>query len=70
MFECSFFSNFDRYDSELHLVHYNKKYGSYEDAKHKPQGILILARIYKVGLFCRKILLISFFYRKAGFQIY
>jgi len=33
---------------EMHLVHYNQKYGSFEDAVDKPDGLLVLGVLYKV----------------------
>ncbi|XP_043852738.1 carbonic anhydrase 6 isoform X2 [Dromiciops gliroides] len=37
-----------RFDSELHIVHYNSdKYNSYEEAKDKPDGLAVIAVLLK-----------------------
>ncbi|XP_052031719.1 carbonic anhydrase 6 [Apodemus sylvaticus] len=33
---------------EIHIVHYNKKYGSYEEAKDKEDGLAVVAILVKV----------------------
>jgi len=37
------------FDGELHLVHYNKAYGSFPDAVDKPDGLAVLGIFLKVG---------------------
>uniref|UniRef100_A0A6J0SSZ8 Carbonic anhydrase n=1 Tax=Pogona vitticeps TaxID=103695 RepID=A0A6J0SSZ8_9SAUR len=41
-----------RYIAELHIVHYNSgAYGSFEEAKTKPNGLAVLAFLYEEGHF-------------------
>ncbi|NXO81913.1 CAH6 anhydrase, partial [Sitta europaea] len=40
-----------RYVAELHIVHYNSNYSSFEEAKDKPQGLAVLAFLYTDGHF-------------------
>ncbi|KAM7030831.1 carbonic anhydrase 6 [Acridotheres tristis] len=40
-----------RYFAELHIVHYNSNYSSFEEAKDKPQGLAVLAFLYTDGHF-------------------
>jgi len=37
------------FDGELHLVHYNTKYGSFSEAVDKPDGLAVLGIFLKVG---------------------
>ncbi|XP_008524612.2 carbonic anhydrase 6 [Equus przewalskii] len=38
-----------RYVTEIHLVHYNSKYGSYDIAKDEPDGLAVLAVLVEVS---------------------
>ena len=44
-----FFLNFD---FQLHMVHFNSKYGSLPEAADKPDGLSVLGFFIEVGLFC------------------
>ena len=37
------------FSAELHLVHYNVKYGSFGEAADKPDGLAVLGMLIKVG---------------------
>ncbi|MXQ81843.1 hypothetical protein E5288_WYG004854 [Bos mutus] len=37
-----------RYIIEIHVVHYNSKYGSYEEAQNEPDGLAVLAALVEV----------------------
>jgi len=37
------------YPMEVHLVHYNNKYGSYDDATHASDGVAVLSTLYKLS---------------------
>lgn len=37
------------FDAELHMVHYNSKYGSFEAAQQNPDGLAVLALLYFTG---------------------
>jgi carbonic anhydrase 2 len=37
------------YDGELHLVHYNTAYGSFQEAADKPDGLAVLGILLQVG---------------------
>ncbi|XP_029447461.1 carbonic anhydrase 3-like [Rhinatrema bivittatum] len=39
----------EKYAAELHLVHWNKLYGSYNEAVKHPDGVAILAIFVKIG---------------------
>ena len=41
--------NGEQYDAELHLVHYNTKYGSMAQALGWPDGLAIVAVLLKIG---------------------
>ena len=36
------------FSAELHLVHYNVKYGSFGEAADKPDGLAVLGMLIKV----------------------
>jgi carbonic anhydrase len=33
---------------EMHLVHYKESYGSFDEAVNKPDGLVVIAALYKV----------------------
>ena len=37
-----------KFPVELHLVHYNDKYGNFEDAVDRPDGLLVVAVFFQV----------------------
>lgn len=37
------------FDAELHMIHYNSKYGSFEAAQQNPDGLAVLALMYFTG---------------------
>ena len=37
------------FSAELHLVHFNTKYGTFADAVDKPDGLAVLGVLLKVG---------------------
>ena len=41
--------NGDKYDGEMHLVHYNTKYGSMGQALDWPDGLAVMAVLLKIG---------------------
>ncbi|XP_062986967.1 carbonic anhydrase 2 [Elgaria multicarinata webbii] len=41
-----------RYDAELHLVHWNTKYGSFGEAVKHPDGLAVVGVFLKVGSAC------------------
>jgi carbonic anhydrase len=40
--------NGKHYPMEVHFVHYNEKYGSFDDAVDKSDGLLVLSGLYRV----------------------
>ncbi len=38
-----------RFPMEMHLVHYKRSYGSFDEAVDKPDGIMVLATLCKVN---------------------
>ena len=34
---------------QIHVVHYNSKYNSYEEAQQEPDGLAVLAALVEVG---------------------
>ena len=54
--------------NQLHVVHFDKKYGSFEEALDKTRGLAVLGYFFKVtvtvtSFFCVVIMSISFGYR-------
>ncbi|XP_053206608.1 carbonic anhydrase 1-like [Panonychus citri] len=41
--------NNERYDMEMHFVHYNKKYGDFNEASTKPDGLVVIATLFKIS---------------------
>jgi len=41
--------NGKQYDAELHIVHFNTKYGTPENAADKPDGLAVLGIFIEVG---------------------
>ncbi|KAL7984204.1 hypothetical protein Chor_002774 [Crotalus horridus] len=41
-----------KYDAELHLVHWNTKYGAFEEAVKNPDGLAVVGVFLKVGSPC------------------
>ncbi|XP_015686335.1 carbonic anhydrase 2-like, partial [Protobothrops mucrosquamatus] len=41
-----------KYDAELHLVHWNTKYGAFEEAVKHPDGLAVVGVFLKVGSPC------------------
>lgn len=39
------------FSAELHLVHFNTKYGSFGEAADKPDGLAVLGIFIKVAIF-------------------
>ncbi|CAK9251216.1 unnamed protein product, partial [Sphagnum jensenii] len=39
-----------RFPMEMHLVHYKRSYGSFDEAVDKPDGIMVLATLCKISL--------------------
>lgn len=37
------------FDAELHMIHYNSKYGSFEAAEQHPDGLAVLSLLYFTG---------------------
>jgi carbonic anhydrase len=37
-----------RFDAEIHLVHFNEKYDSYQDARSQPDGLAVLGFFFEV----------------------
>lgn len=33
----------------MHFVHYNKKYGDFNEASTKPDGLVVIATLFKVS---------------------
>ncbi len=46
------FFYYQRYSAELHLVHYNTKYGSFSEATKYDDGLAVLGVLIKVCEFC------------------
>ena len=49
------------FSAELHLVHFNTKYGSFGDAVDKEDGLAVLGILLKVLLFISQKLILTIF---------